>query len=346
MFELIKTLTELPGMIGQEDTVQEFIRQRWSPCCQMLRTTAVGNVLAQVGGQGPRLLIEAHADEIGVLVKGIESRGYLWVAPKNDKAGRPGRDLHLLGQPCGIQTDQGLVLGVFAALSGHVTPPELREKSALGWGDFWVDIGATSAAEAAEWGVKVGDGVIWMPTTRKLGHYIVGKAMDDRAGLAILTGLLESLNPQELQYELWLASTVQEEIGLVGAHSLARDVCFDLAIAVDVGLAGDVPGVDTREMTALLGGGPTLVHHDSVVHYDRKLTRKLAQIAAAHQIPIQDAVFPRYASDGHALIMSGVPTAVLAFATRYTHSPYEMLHERDVQQCVQLLRAFVTVPQA
>src|SRR5207249_4650963 len=86
MFELIKTLTELPGMIGQEDSVQEFIRQSWSASCQLVQTSAVGNVMARVGGQGPRLLIEAHADEIGVLVKGIEARGYVWVAPKNDKA--------------------------------------------------------------------------------------------------------------------------------------------------------------------------------------------------------------------------------------------------------------------
>lgn len=96
MFELIKTLTELPGMIGQEGPVQEFIRQRWQPHCQYMKTTAVGNVIAQVGGRGPRLLIEAHADEIGVLVKGISPDGFVWVAPKNDKAGRPGRDLHPL----------------------------------------------------------------------------------------------------------------------------------------------------------------------------------------------------------------------------------------------------------
>jgi endoglucanase len=339
---LIKTLTELPGMIGHEEPVQEFLRERWKPYAQRIHTTGVGNVLAKIGGNGPKLLIEAHADEIGVLVKGLSPGGLVWVAQKNALAGRPGRDLHLFGQPCVIQTRRGLVPGVFATLSGHVTPPEQKEKPVLGWGDFFVDIGATSEAEAKEWGVQIGDGVIWNPPTRQVGHYIVGKAMDDRAGLAIMTALLERLNLDELAYELHFGSTVQEEIGLVGAYSLERDEQFDLAIAIDVGLAGDIPGVDTREINCRLGGGPILVHHDGSVHYDRRLTDSLTQLAADAGIPIQHAVFPRYSSDGSALIKAGVPTALVAFSTRYTHSPYEMVHEGDLEQCVDLLHRFVT----
>ena len=344
MFELVKALTELPGMIGHEDPVQEFLTARWGPYCEDIRTTGVGNVMAKVGGKGPRLLIEAHADEIGVLVSSISPEGIVWVARKNARAGRPGRDIHLFGQPCVIQTDKGLVHGVFATISGHVTPPELRQKQELGWGDFFVDIGATSADEAAEWGVRIGDGVIWNPSTRRVGHYIVGKAMDDRAALAIMTAMLERLDPEQLQYELYFGSTVQEEMGLVGAYSLERDERFDLAIAVDVGLAGDVPGVDNREIACRLGEGPILVHHDGTVHYDRRLTRTMIQIAEEIGVPIQHAVFPRYSSDGHVLIMAGVPTALVAFATRYTHSPYEMVAEGDLQQCADLLHAFVTRP--
>ncbi|NLE75429.1 MAG: M42 family metallopeptidase, partial [Chloroflexi bacterium] len=112
MFQLVKELTELPGMIGHEQPVQDYLRRRWAPRCQEIRTTAVGNVLAKVGGQGPRLLIEAHSDEIGVLVSGFAETGQVWVVQKNRLAGRPGRDIHLLGHPCLIQTDKGLVEGV------------------------------------------------------------------------------------------------------------------------------------------------------------------------------------------------------------------------------------------
>jgi endoglucanase len=340
VYELVKTLTELPGMIGQEDLVQDFVRQRWQPHCAHIETTAVGNVIARVGGKGPRLLIEGHADEIGVLVKSISPDGFVWVGPKNYLTGRPGRDYYLFGHPCVIQTRKGPVPGVFAALSGHIVPPEMRDKPELGWSDFWVDIGATSAEEATEWGVCIGDGVVWSTATRKLGHYLVGKAMDDRAALAIMTALAERLDPDQLQYELFLASTVQEEVGTIGAFSLERDMRFDLSIAVDVGLAGDVPGVDVHEIGTRLGGGPVLVHHD-IIHYDRKLTQALADVAESAGIPVQHAVFARYASDGKALIMGGVATALVAFATRYTHSSYEMVAERDLELCVDLLHAFV-----
>ena len=341
MFDLLKTLTELPGMVGHEDPVQDFIRDAWRPHCREISTTGVGNVIAHVGGAGPRLVLVAHADEIGVVVRAITPDGFVWLAPKNDRAGRPGRDLHLLGHPCAIQTSRGLVPGVFATVSGHVTPPELRDKAILGWSDFWVDIGATSKQEALEQGVQIGDGVIWTPETRRLGHFIVGKAMDDRAALAILTDLLRTLDPAQLRYDLYLASTIQEEVGLIGAYSLERDVRFDLAIAVDVGLAGDIPAVDRTEITTRLGGGPLLVHYDRM-RYDRVLTLDLARTAEENDIPIQHAIFSRYASDGNALIEGGLRTALIAFATRYTHSPYEMLAESDLEQCVALLHAFVT----
>lgn len=343
MFELVKALTELPGMVGQEEPVQQFIRQRWGSRCQDITTTGIGNVIAHVGGRGPRLLIVAHADEVGVVVKGISAEGMVWVKPRWSLLGRPGRDVHYFGHPCLIQTEKGDVPGFFATVTGHVTPVVMREKAALDWGDIWVDIGATSAAEAEEWGVQIGDGVVWSPPTRRVGHYIVGKAMDDRAGLAIMTELLERLDPSELQVDLYLASTVQEEVGKIGAYSLERAVQFDLAIALDIGLTGDIPGIDRKEIATRLGGGPMLVHHDSV-HYDRRLTRYLAQLAAEVGIAVQHAVFGQYSSDGAALIQLGVPSALLGFATRYTHSPYEMLAKEDLEQCVQLLHAFLKRP--
>jgi putative aminopeptidase FrvX len=346
VFELVKRLTELPGMIGHEEPVQDFLVERWTPHCEKVTRTGVGNVIAKVGGKGPRLLIEAHADEIGVVVKSISEEGIVFVAPKNGLAAnlRPGRDLFILGHPCVIQSDKGLVDGVFAALSGHVTPPELKEKNHLGWSDFFVDVGAASREEVVGQGVRVGDAVIWNPSTRRLGRYIVGKAMDDRAGLAIMTALLERLDPEDLEYELYFASTVQEELGLVGAYSLERDQQYDLAIALDVGLSGDLPGIDEKEMTCRLGGGPMLVHHDGTVHYDRRISRQLTKVAEEADISIQDAVFPRYSSDGHALIKAGLPTGLVAFATRYTHSPFEMLDEGDLEQCVDLLLEYVTRP--
>ena len=344
MFELLKTLTEIPGMIGHEDLVQDYLEEQWHPYCQDLSRTSVGNLVGRVGGNGPKLLVAAHADEIGMLVKGVSPSGMIWLAAKNRIAGRPGRDIHMLGHKCVIQTYTELVEGVFATVVGHVEPPDRHERAGIGWGDFFVDIGAKSAAEVAEAGVQIGDGVVWTPETRRLRNYLVGKAMDDRAGLAIITTLLEKIgnkSTEQYQYELYVASTVQEELGLVGAHSLQNQFEFGMAIAIDVGLAGDVPGVDSKEINCVLGKGPIVVRHDGTVHYDRNISRQMADSAKRRDIEVQFAVFPRYSSDGMAFIQHGLPTGLLAFPARYTHSPYEMVAKNDLINCVSLLEEFI-----
>src|SRR5690606_21084034 len=121
--------------------------------------------------------------------------------------------------------------------------------------------------EAEQRGVHVGAGVIWSWPARRFGTRIAGKAMDDRALLAVMDLLLDELDPQALQYELWFAATIQEENGLHGARALAHQHRFDAMLALDVGLVGDVPTVQEKEYDARLGGGPTLVHKDSGVHY-------------------------------------------------------------------------------
>lgn len=344
MYQTIKTLTELPGMGGFEQPVNSWLYERWKPYVESLEIEGVGNLVAHVGGTGPKLLIEAHADEIGFLVRSIDEKGYIWISPKNTSLGRPARDTFLVGQPALIQTDTGNAHGVFAAISGHVASPLLRDKAILDWNDVFVDIGVSSADQAMERGIHIGDSVIWNPVTRRLGNLITGKAMDDRAALAIMTELLSRLKKDKLKYNVFFASTVQEEMGLVGAESLERNRAFDFAVALDVGLAGDVPGVQRKDMPIQLGDGPILVHHDMSVHYDRYLTKAISVCAEAAEIPIQHAIFPHYSSDGAALIKLGIPTALLAFATRYTHSPFETLNESDLNQCVVLLQKFLETP--
>jgi endoglucanase len=139
-----------------------------------------------------------------------------------------------------------------------------------------------------------------------------------------------------------LASTVQEENGLLGAASLADEMSFDFAIALDVGLTGDIPGPDKRDFPSRLGGGPVVVYQDASCHYSRRLTDALIAVGRAENIPVQRAVFQNYGSDGAALIRRGVETALLTYPTRYTHSPIETVDESDLVNTVALLTAFVT----
>jgi len=137
---------------------------------------------------------------------------------------------------------------------------------------------------------------------------------------------------------------VQEEIGLVGAFSLDQAGPFDLAIAIDNGPIGDYPGVDPREIPATLGEGPLLVYKDSWAHYDRRIINRLLDVAATAEIPVQRCIFPGFGSDGAALLRTGIPAALLAPPTRYTHSPFEMLDEADLHATLNLLQAFVKTP--
>jgi putative aminopeptidase FrvX len=344
MFDLIKTLTELAGPGGDEWLVQEWLMRRWQARVREMELTPIGNLIAHVGGQGPRLMIAAHADEICFVVKYISNDGYIWLASgQRNPEQRPSLRASVFlpwGHPARIVTATGMVDGLFATLTGHVLTPEQRAKSEPDWNDIFLDIGAGSREEVAARGVQVGDRVIWNPPTQRMGDYVYGKAMDDRVCLAVMDRLLDVLDRARLAYELVFVSTVQEEIGLVGADAVADQVNCDLAIALDVGLVGDVPGVDPRDASARLGAGPTIVHKD-LAHYSRPLTLALMAMAEEAGIPIQPAVFHFYGSDSGAFTRHGIRAGLVVVPTRYTHSPFEMVHLQDVEQTVQLLKAFL-----
>lgn len=340
-FETLKALMEIPGPTGREERVMDWLRQRWEPRSQHVWLSKVGNLLAHVGGSGPKLLIQGHADELSFTVKSIDAKGFLWLSSGQAPAGIPGRRFPV-GQPALIVARDALIEGLFAAVSGHILTPQQRERDRIDWDDVFVDIGASSRDEALSMGVHVGASVIWNPTVRQLGTRLYGKAIDDRVALALMTALLDDLDPSSLTYDLYFAATVQEEIGRMGAFSLRADVDADLAIAIDNGLVGDIPTVAERNMPTVLGGGPTLVYKDMHVHYDIRLIDQLTDIAASYGIPVQHAVYEHIGSDGSALIAQGIPTALLGPSTRYTHSAFEMIDVRDVDASLRLLRAFVT----
>jgi endoglucanase len=339
-FETLRTLMEIPGPTGQEHRVMSWLHEAWSGNVERIWRSKVGNLLAYVGGSGPRLLIQGHADEIGFVVKSIDEHGFLWLS--NGQAGRDLGKRFPVGQTALVLGRGEPVEGLFAATSGHILTAAQREKEKLDYDDVFVDIGASSRQDAIDRGIHVGAGVIWNAPVRKLGNRIYGKAIDDRVALAVMTVLLEDLDRANLPYELYFAATIQEEIGLVGAQSLRADVDADLAIALDNGPVGDIPTVANRTLPTVLGGGPTLVHNDNYVHYDTGLIWRLAEVAERSDIPVQHAVYENFGSDGAALIRAGIPAALVAPSTRYTHSAFEMMDERDYELTIRLIREFVT----
>ena len=341
MFSLIKELTELAGPVGQEDIVLDHIERVWREAGATTERTRIGNVIARAGGTGKKLLIAAHADELCYLVRAIDPGGFLWLA--NGQAWERKTSIRngfTVGQRVRVLARSGPLPGVIATATGHLASLALPEPTEITWNDFWVDTGHTRDELLAR-GVTPGTRVIWDATTEQFGPHVTGKALDDRVPLAVITEVLRRVPQDELGCELTLACTVQEEIGLIGAFAVVAREQYDAGIAVEIGLAGDIPGVEERAMPLRLGAGPVLVHKDALTHYDHALTATLERTAGAAGIPIQHAVFGSFGSDGAAMMKADIPAAMVAFPARYTHSPFETGHLGDIEALVDWLCAFV-----
>lgn len=343
VMETLIELMTIPAPTGQEEPVLSWCRTRWSELGAELSVQPIGNVLAHIPGNGPRLLIQGHADEISFVVKSIDERGFVWLADGQAGSRKP-QFRYPIGQPALIIGRTARIPGLFASVTGHIIATRSSEKTTFDENDLFVDLGVSSKAEVEALGVHVGAGVIWNPPIQRFGTRFVGKAIDNRVSLALMTHLLLETAQETLAYDITIAATVQEEIGLIGATSLANRGDYDLAITIDNGPIGDYPGVDPREIPVELGKGPVIVYKDSWTHYDRRIINRLLDVADAMNIPLQKTIYPGFGSDGAALIRSGIPAALLGISTRYTHSPFEMGDERDVIAALELLKAFVISP--
>lgn len=347
MFETLRTMCELPGPGGREDIVHNWLLQRWGSRLSNARITPVGNLIGRVGGMGPRLMLVGHGDEIGFAVKHISEDGFLFLATNQREGnGKPdfrGSYFLPLGQRALVVSRNTFTEGVFATLTGHILTTEQRQKLALDWNDFWVDVFLGSRRDVLDAGINVGDRVIWNPETRQHGKLYTGKAMDNRVALAIMDEVLNRVDVSRLQYDLYFGSTIQEESGLYGANSINRDVNCEFAISLDTGLSGDVPGVDPRNISTRLGAGPILIHKD-LYSYHHGLNNRIIDTAADSNMPLQHAVYSVYGTDSGALIREGVAASALVVPTRYTHSPFETVHADDLEMTVSLLLEFLYRP--
>ena len=337
MEELLRTLTSLAGPTGQEDEVLEWVRRAWEPLGEVT-TTPVGNLFLRLPGPGRRVLLAAHADELSLIVRSITPDGFLRVLPgERDQFSFP----YFIGAPLRVLAESGPLPGVVATTTGHALTPEQKARTTFGWDDLFVDVGLT-AAECAERGIRVGTRMVWDPVIRRVGRLLVGKAMDDRLGVAVLVELARRLAGAERRHDVTFALTVQEEIGMLGASSLARDGrAYEVGFVIDNGLAGDIPTVSEAHVPVRLGMGPALVHRDSSVHYSRRLIAELRATAGRAGIPVQDAVLYHYSSDGAHLVRQGMEALLVAPPIRYSHSPFEAVDVRDVEATVALLAAWL-----
>src|SRR3954451_17735437 len=199
---LLAELCAVPAPTGAETEVADILQDRWTPRCAEVRRDGVGNVIARVGGSGPRVLVQAHMDQIGYVVRHITDEGFLLLdGAQGDRRNGPERRHHV-GQPVrALARDGAWVEGLLAAASGHVLTAEQREEHRIGYDDFWVELGLPDRSAVEKRGIHVGSPVVFSGPVRRLGQLLSGPSMDNRVGLAIMDALVDAIDEPELKCE-------------------------------------------------------------------------------------------------------------------------------------------------
>jgi putative aminopeptidase FrvX len=334
--QFLRDLLQTPGTSGGEQQVQQVVRSFAHAFADELTTDVHGNVLATVNPSGgPTILLDAHCDQIGLIVRHIDSQGFLRVNPVG------GWDIQiLLGQKVVVHTKQGLINGVIARKPIHLLDPDER-KTIPKMKDLLVDIGSASEAETRQI-VQIGDFVTPEPCLRELRNgRLAGVAMDNRTGVWVVMNALRILAARRPSARIVAVSSVQEEIGLRGTRSSAFNVNPDVGIAVDVTHATDCPGIDQNEFGRIeIGKGPVLVRGANA---NPGVLNLLMETASASEIPYQINALGYPASNNAAeiqLIRGGCAAGLVTIPNRYMHSPVEVVAFSDLEHAARLIAEF------
>ncbi|MGH7070114.1 MAG: M42 family metallopeptidase [Acetobacteraceae bacterium] len=342
--QTLQDLLALHGVSGFEQSVARYVAERFRALVEDVHVDGYGNVIARKQGAQPRplLMLSAHMDEIGFIVKAIEPNGFL----RFDRIGGAG-DALLSCRRVDVNGQQGLI----GSISGHLGSPD-RLASVTPMADLYIDVGASSADEVAAMKIRVGDPISFLGELAELaaGDRVCGKGMDDRAGVAILIEALTALRNETPFGPVVAVGTVLEQVGHRGAAMVAARVKPDYAIAIDGVPAGDTPDLSvTRDIPVAMGQGPValvatstgaLNIRGSIAHPAMK--RHL--LAAAGEIRVQLATTINKGSTEAGLIHlsnGGIPTISLGIPRRYSYSPHEMIDLNDALSAIDLLVRFV-----
>ena len=343
---LAKDLTDLmavPGLSGHEDRVRRAIRDKLDDIGVESRSDTLGNLVATFDGEGPSVMLFAHMDQLGFIVRKIEPNGFIRL---ERLGGVPERALP--AQEVLICVAGGHdVYGVIANKSHHATSPD-EKYNVLRVADLYVDAGFDSAEAAGAAGVKIGSPVVYATGSYRIGeHRIVGPAVDDRAGCAVLLDVARALKDRTSGPTVHLAFTVLEEFNLRGAQPLAQNLQPDIAIQLDLMLATDTPDMGDRG-DMVLGSGPGMSLYsfhgrgtlNGVIPHPA-MVNLIETTAEAKGIPLQRSAQTGILTDLSyvQLVGSGVACVDLGFPMRYSHSAREICDLRDLEALGQLLVA-------
>ncbi len=334
---LLQQLSDAPGPPGAEDPVRAIMVPIMKPLATRLSYDGMGSVIAQSGTTGPRIMIDAHMDELGGMVRRIAPNGTLTMQMLGGWL-----DQALVDQRWTILGSRGPVHAVTGIRDIHVLPAEDRTKVFPRDG-LYLDIGAKDAAEAAAMGIEPGDPIVPdSPFTVMNGtRNYLGKAWDDRIGCAVLLEAMRRIAKQPHPNQLFFVATTQEEIGLRGARTAADAIRPDIGLAIEGGIAGDTYLGHPEETQVKLGAGPGIFLYDTSALPNRKLVALVKKTAGEKSIPLQLDLVQGYGDDSSAIQESsgGVPTLNFVVPVRYTHAHNGIVNRGDFDRMVDLMVA-------
>lgn len=336
--ETLEKLSNACGVAGREEEVRKLVNDMLKPYVDEVKEDRLGNVIGvkKGGKNAPKVMLAAHMDEIGLFVKTISKKGFLQFA----KIGGID-DRILLAQKVIVYTEKGPLHGIIGSRPPHIQKEEERKK-VMTYDELFIDIGAESQEEAKNMGVKIGDPVSFDIKFARIGKDIViGKAFDDRVGCAVMIETMKQLKKTECT--VYAVGTVQEEVGLRGATTAAFGIYPDVGIALDVTIAGDVPGVKEVEAPIKLRKGPAIEVADMGLITHPKVLRLLIDAAEENKIPYQlETGLPGTTDAARiSLTREGVPSGVISVPTRYIHNPASLLNLKDAENSVKLTVAAI-----
>jgi putative aminopeptidase FrvX len=337
---LLEKLSNAAGPPGAEEPVRAIMVNEMKPYASApIRYDGIGSVIAQQGSSGPRIMIDAHMDELGGMVRRVSPDGFLTMQMLGGWL-----DQALVGQRWVIIGSKGPVHAVTGIRDIHIVPADERTR-VFPREQIFLDVGAKNAKEAADMGLSPGDPVVpdspfmAMNGTR---NYL-GKAWDDRIGCAVLVEAMRRTSTMAHPNQLIYVATVQEEIGLRGARTATQLVKPDIGIAIEGGISGDTPGSKPEETQARLGAGPGMFLYDSSTLPNRKLVAFTRRTAAASGIPLQADLVQGYGDDSAEMQLNngGTPTINLVVPVRYTHAHNGVVNRQDFDRMVDLVVAML-----
>ncbi|WP_028783407.1 M42 family metallopeptidase [Thalassobacillus devorans] len=334
---MLKELTDAKSIPGHEKEARDVMKKYITPFADEVYTDNLGSLIAKKSGEanGPKIMVAGHLDEVGFMVTRIDDNGFISFQTVGGWWSQV-----MLAQRVTIMTREGSVTGVIGSKPPHILPAEARKKP-VEIKDMFIDIGASSREEAKEFGVRPGDSIVpyFEFTQMKNEKMLLAKAWDNRIGCAIAIEVLKQLKNEKHPNVVYGVGTAQEEVGLRGARTSAHAINPDIGFGVDVGIAGDTPGVSDKDASSKMGEGPQIILYDASMVSHKGLRDFVVDTADEKEIPYQFDAIAGGGTDSGAihLTANGVPALSITIATRYIHSHAAMLHRDDFENAVKLI---------